>query len=109
MLPYLNMRYTYITLINKERNPDKVYTLQIFLKTRNNSVSFICYRLTAFVLKSFAQANQFIFVSDTVLYDAAKWIVMYQRTDGSFPTVGAVHSTGLRVSTVCLARRKIGN
>jgi len=64
----------------------------------NNGYMYV-YRLTAFVLKSFAQVKEHIFVSNTVLYNAARWIVKYQNSDGSFQSVGAVHSTSLRVSS----------
>ncbi|XP_053387212.1 C3 and PZP-like alpha-2-macroglobulin domain-containing protein 8 [Mercenaria mercenaria] len=52
--------------------------------------------LTAFVLKSFHQAREHIFVSDDVLQRAGSWILRYQNYDGSFPSVGSVHSTSLR-------------
>ncbi|XP_075857344.1 C3 and PZP-like alpha-2-macroglobulin domain-containing protein 8 [Microcebus murinus] len=46
--------------------------------------------LTAFVLKSFAQARSFIFVDPRELQAAKAWIVRRQREDGSFPAVGRV-------------------
>ncbi|XP_035141992.3 C3 and PZP-like alpha-2-macroglobulin domain-containing protein 8 isoform X1 [Callithrix jacchus] len=46
--------------------------------------------LTAFVLKSFAQARSFIFVDPRELAAAKGWIIQQQRTDGSFPAVGRV-------------------
>ncbi|XP_053374577.1 CD109 antigen-like isoform X2 [Mercenaria mercenaria] len=51
--------------------------------------------LTAFVLKSFHQARQHVYVSDTVLAHAANWILRYQNYDGSFQQKGSVHSTSL--------------
>ena len=47
--------------------------------------------LTAFVLKTFAQAQGLIYVDPDVLQDAAEWIVQHQREDGSFQQVGFVH------------------
>ena len=47
--------------------------------------------LTAFVLKSFAQANGLIYVDESVLADAREWIRSHQRSDGSFEPVGFVH------------------
>ena len=47
--------------------------------------------LTAFVLKTFAQAQGLIYVDPTVLDDAASWIVRHQRSDGSFEPVGFLH------------------
>ena len=47
--------------------------------------------LTAFVLKSFAQARDLIYIDDTVLDDARTWIKSHQNQDGSFDAVGFVH------------------
>lgn len=52
--------------------------------------------LTAFVLKSFHQARQYVYISDDVLMRAANWIFKYQNNDGSFQQIGSVHSTSLR-------------
>ncbi|XP_053442153.1 C3 and PZP-like alpha-2-macroglobulin domain-containing protein 8 isoform X3 [Nycticebus coucang] len=46
--------------------------------------------LTAFVLKSFAQARSFIFVDPRELEAAKDWIIRHQREDGSFPAVGRI-------------------
>ncbi len=46
--------------------------------------------LTAFVLKTFAQAKDLVFVDDSVLNDAAGWISSHQNSDGSFEAVGFV-------------------
>jgi CD109 antigen len=47
--------------------------------------------LTAFVLKTFAQAKDLIYVDDAVLSRAADWIKSHQNSDGSFDPVGFVH------------------
>lgn len=47
--------------------------------------------LTAFVLKTFAQARGLIFIDETVLQTARDWISGHQRSDGSFEPVGFVH------------------
>ena len=47
--------------------------------------------LTAFVLKSFAQADGLIYVDEAVLLDARDWIRRHQRNDGSFEPVGFLH------------------
>jgi CD109 antigen len=47
--------------------------------------------LTAFVLKSFAEARELIFIDDTVLEEAADWLKSHQNSDGSFEPVGFVH------------------
>ncbi len=44
--------------------------------------------LTAFVLKTFAQAKDLIFIDDAVLADAGTWITQRQQADGSFEAVG---------------------
>ncbi len=50
-----------------------------------------CLWLTSFVMKSFAQAKDIIFIDQTVLDDAAAWIIKTQKADGSFEAVGFVH------------------
>ncbi|XP_060578353.1 CD109 antigen-like isoform X2 [Ruditapes philippinarum] len=52
--------------------------------------------LTAFVLKSFHQAHEHVYVSDYVLSRAAQWMLNYQNYDGSFRQIGSVHSSSLR-------------
>lgn len=47
--------------------------------------------LTAFVLKSFAQARELIYIDQTILDEATRWIVSHQNKDGSFESVGFVH------------------
>jgi CD109 antigen len=51
--------------------------------------------LTAFVLKTFAQARDIIFVDDSVLTSAATWIKSHQNGDGSFDPFGFVHHEDL--------------
>ena len=47
--------------------------------------------LTAFVLKTFAQARDLIYVDEEVLRSASAWIVQHQNSDGSFDPVGFLH------------------
>ena len=47
--------------------------------------------LTAFVLKTFAQAEGLIYIDDEVLDGVIRWIVQHQRPDGSFEPVGFLH------------------
>lgn len=47
--------------------------------------------LTAFVLKTFAQAQGLIYIDEEVLNTAADWVRAHQRPDGSFTPVGFVH------------------
>ncbi len=47
--------------------------------------------LTAFVLKSFSQAKDIMYIDDSVLDEAAEWINAHQNSDGSFDPVGFIH------------------
>ena len=47
--------------------------------------------LTAFVLKSFAQARDLMYIDDNVLNEAREWIRNNQNADGSFDAIGFVH------------------
>jgi len=47
--------------------------------------------LTAFVLKSFAQASDLMYIDDNVLSEAREWIRNNQNADGSFDAIGFVH------------------
>ncbi|HEX5505538.1 MAG TPA: alpha-2-macroglobulin family protein [Thermomicrobiales bacterium] len=47
--------------------------------------------LTAFVLKTFAQARDLVTIDDMVLSSAGAWIARQQAADGSFDPVGFVH------------------
>ena len=51
--------------------------------------------LTAFVLKSFAQAKGTIYIDESVLTSAANWITGHQNSDGSFDAVGFIHHQDL--------------
>ena len=47
--------------------------------------------LTAFVLKTFAEARDLMYIDRTVLDEAAAWIEDHQLRDGSFESVGFLH------------------
>jgi CD109 antigen len=51
--------------------------------------------LTAFVLKTFAQARDLIYIDEDVLNKAKSWIVARQQDDGSFESIGFVHHQGM--------------
>ncbi len=51
--------------------------------------------LSAFVVKTFAQAKSLIYVDDTVLTRTGEWIGKQQKADGSFAPVGFVHHQDL--------------
>ena len=46
--------------------------------------------MTSFVLKSFSQARQFIYIDPKELLDAKEWIVSWQQRSGAFPPVGKI-------------------
>lgn len=54
-------------------------------------------RLTAFVLKSFAQSRGFIFIDPEELRAAKSWLIKHQRDDGSFPAMGRILNKDLQV------------
>ena len=47
--------------------------------------------LTAFVLKTFAQAEGLVYIDQEVLGSAAQWVLRHQRADGSLEPVGFLH------------------
>lgn len=51
---------------------------------------FLAIRLTAFVAKSFKQAEKYITVEEKIVADALKWLAEKQAANGSFPEVGTV-------------------
>lgn len=68
-----------------------------FLKIMNGSqVNLLIYRLTAFVARSFRQAQPYITIEDHVIEDALKWLSANQATNGSFPEVGKVSHTDMQ-------------
>ena len=51
--------------------------------------------LTAFVAKTFAEANALMYVDPAVIDSATGWIESHQRSDGSFENVGFLHHQDL--------------
>jgi CD109 antigen len=49
--------------------------------------------LTAFVMKTFAQARDLIYIDEGVLAAAADWIRMHEGRDGAYAPFGFVHHT----------------
>ena len=62
-------------------------------------------RLTAFVLKSFAQAREFIEIDNNILAEARRWILRKQTGDGCFPSVGTLHNKAMKVSLISTLSR----
>ncbi|EDO32956.1 predicted protein, partial [Nematostella vectensis] len=54
------------------------------------------YVLTAFVVKSFAQARKYIYIDEKALDQSIFWMVSKQSPSGAFPKVGTVHSSYLK-------------
>ncbi|XP_057300499.1 alpha-2-macroglobulin-like protein 1 isoform X4 [Hydractinia symbiolongicarpus] len=52
--------------------------------------------LTAFVLKSYAQARPWIDVDPTEIDDPKNWLLNIQSKDGCFPTVGSLHNKAMK-------------
>lgn len=51
--------------------------------------------LSAFVLRTFAQARAFIYIDENVLSTTQRWLLNQQKADGSFEPVGFVHHQDL--------------
>lgn len=75
-----------------------VYMLHAFAAI--DCVFFVFNRLTAFVLKSFAQAREFIEIDNNVLAEAKRWILRKQTKDGCFPSVGTLHHKAMKVNII---------
>lgn len=56
--------------------------------------------LTAFVLKSFAQSQAYIYVDPLELSMTKSWIISQQLVDGAFPPVGRVLNKDIQVHSV---------
>ncbi|XP_066958816.1 alpha-2-macroglobulin-like protein 1 [Macrobrachium rosenbergii] len=54
--------------------------------------------LTAFVLKSFSQADSYITVDENLLLLSKNWLLALQNGDGCFQSVGSVHNTQMQGS-----------
>ena len=59
-------------------------------------INFLKRRLTAFVVKTFAQAMKYIFVDRDELFQTVDWIIQQQSPDGSFPSTGRVFNKRLQ-------------
>lgn len=56
--------------------------------------------LTAFIIRSFAQARTHIYVDQDKLMESMQWIISHQYENGCFPTVGTILHQELLVSSV---------
>ncbi|XP_045204827.2 CD109 antigen-like [Mercenaria mercenaria] len=60
--------------------------------------------LTAFVLKSFAEASEFTYIDPAVVENGVKFILKNQNKDGSFNTTGFVHNKAMQGGSVLSSR-----
>lgn len=60
----------------------------LFFKIKLNIKT--CFRLTAFVAKSFYHAKKYIDIEKQIIFDALQWLADKQDVNGSFPEVGKV-------------------
>ena len=47
--------------------------------------------LTAFVVRTFAEAKDVIYIDEDIIEGAKDWLLKHKRSDGSFETVGFIH------------------
>ena len=57
--------------------------------------SVFCFRLTAFVLQSFAQARPWIDIDEKLIKKSSNWLLKIQDSYGCFPKVGALHNKAM--------------
>lgn len=64
------------------------------------ALSLFClpYRLTAFVLKSFAQARPYIFIDEKHIQDALIWLSQNQKENGCFRSSGMLLNNAMKVA-----------
>ena len=72
-------------------NGNGVIFIHIFL------IQYFPYRLTAFVVRSYARARKYIFVDDNEIKDSVKWFESKQKKNGCFPQHGRLFHRGLQV------------
>nr|XP_004555063.2 C3 and PZP-like alpha-2-macroglobulin domain-containing protein 8 isoform X1 [Maylandia zebra] len=79
------------------------YQRQLTYKRRDGSYSAFGERdssgsmwLTAFVLKSFAESQGFIYIDPDELHAAKSWLIKHQGDDGSFPAMGRILNKDLQ-------------
>lgn len=62
------------------------------------SLFFLPYRLTAFVLKSFARARSHIFIDEKHIQDALIWLSQNQKENGCFRSSGVLLNNAMKVA-----------
>jgi len=61
-------------------------------------IHLLYYRLTAFVVKSFAQAAEFTFIDIKVMTKAIKWLLNQQTPSGAFNEPGIILHKEMQVT-----------
>lgn len=62
--------------------------------------NFYCFlRLTAFVMKSFGGAKNYIFIDQTNIDQAKEWLGQQQQGNGCFASVGTLYHIDMMVRT----------
>ena len=54
-------------------------------------------RLTAFVMKTFAQARTYIFIDETHITEALTWLSQKQKDNGCFRSSGSLLNNAIKV------------
>lgn len=65
--------------------------------TQDVLVPSVTFRLTAFVLKSFAQARPHIFIEEKHIQDALNWLTQKQKENGCFRSSGTLLNNAMKV------------
>jgi hypothetical protein len=63
-------------------------------------IHLLYYRLTAFVVKSFAQAAEFTFIDIKVMTKAIKWLLKQQTPSGVFNEPGIILHKEMQVTLI---------
>ncbi|XP_052281092.1 CD109 antigen-like [Dreissena polymorpha] len=85
------------------------YQRQLTYKHSNGSYSAFSHEngslwLTAFVLKSFAQARKFVYIDQVVVETGVRFLLDHQNQDGSFRDSGFVHNKALQGSSASTSK-----
>ncbi|XP_060591789.1 CD109 antigen-like isoform X2 [Ruditapes philippinarum] len=87
------------------------YQRQLTYQRHDGSFSAFGYKdnegslwLTAFVLKSFAEASEFTYIDPAVIEKGVRFILEHQKTDGSFNSTGFVHNKAMQGGSVSSSR-----
>lgn len=75
----------------------------MYVMCQINTTILSSLRLTAYVVKVFAMANNLVAVPSNIICDAVKFLILNtQQPDGMFTEVGRVYSSGMSVRALIL-------